>query len=389
MTSFASFIQEITPEQLPSGEATSIILSTYARVKDCMKTPFVKAMRSTGCGLSMDGVTGAVIIQAWFVDSNNHKHTFSLTYYHKGISGGLLPQVTCQYLWDGVVETTKGSCNSFAEYLMLKLWHIKIDVELTNCDRGLRVNVPIDEDIVTMQSMIELTASSIKPISWFTDKYEGWIFYPVYGFLVEDLILDLQDEADKDRWRNMTPSNFYIKRAEDHALLCVEYYEAGLYNITFSVGLRDGSFSLPNIYKYLDIEFEVENLAESEEVRKYMDDTISDFLAFTKAYMQIAFSYHALFASSDTGFFVIVERQWAFNKFCLLLDLFSGLAESYQSEEPLVTPVIRDVISVFEETLGGIELTQEDDSLRIFAHGKYKTTTIDDDDNMDNGDTPF
>lgn len=380
MTSISSHIVEISPKELPQycyGDDRRV-RADYNRLTSWMQKAKSPVIRSGKSALEVDTYNGFIYIRACFVDDIDHKHTFSVRYtpINPGSerNAGLIPQVECRYLWDGVVNTNKRTFNSFTECLMLELWRFNIDVELADCSRGLRVLVPAEDTVDTLTSMMQITSVSLKPMEWFTSDYTGWVFYPVHRFLTEDLLLKLQDEAREDRWKNLVPANFMISRAADHALLCVEYGEESLYRMCFSIGLKDGGLSVPNIYKYLDIEFEVENLASNSEVHKYVDEALADFLTFARAYMEIAFSYHALFASSSNGFTITVERKWAFNKFCLLLDLFHGLVDSYSAEKPLITSERNVTIRKLNQTVvSDLEIVRDDDSLNIFANGAFKS----------------
>lgn len=396
MTSVSSYLVEIMPEQLSlycCGD-DKIVMADFTELKSRMenaKSPFIK---SGDTALAVDTINSFIYIKAWFVDANNHKHTFTVRYSPSNAASnnaaGLIPHVECRYLWEGKVDTEKLAFNSFAEYLMLELWRIKIDVELTDCSRGLKVLVPIENAVDTLWSMIQITSVSLRPKDWFTSDFTGWIFYPVYRFLTEDLIIQLQNEAREDRWKNITPANFIISRAEDHALLCVEYGEENLYRISFNIGMRDGSFLLPSIYKHLEIEFDMENLSTNPEIHSYMDEVMTDFMKFVRAYMDIAFNYHALFVTSETGFSVMVERKWALDKFCLLLDLFHGLVDGYRAERPLITSEIDAVVSRLRETMSAdFEIVKDDDTLKVFANGNYKSVDEDPEDVWDGLDCPF
>lgn len=69
---------------------------------------------------------------------------------------------------------------SYAEYLMLKLWDLGIDAELCNCDWGLEFSSDVGYIFPNMDKVVSNIITSIKPMEWFYSDEEVWRCYKVY-----------------------------------------------------------------------------------------------------------------------------------------------------------------------------------------------------------------
>lgn len=310
--------------------------------------------------------TGEVIIEIYFTDVNNHTHHF----YLKSISH-VGKRVSCEYLFEGDIDATVVSFRSYAEWLMLQLWHFEIDAELCKCDRGLIVHTEIDSAYNVLSKMLDIVTNNIKPIDWFLSEEPVWQFYRPYYDLCKMLPL-LQEEAAKERWKNVKPENFRLIRNVDCALICLDYTDNRNYTMQFRIGMKKGGFAAERTDKFMDMFYEFENHSPNEESREYFEKENREFSKIANAILEIPFSWKTLLFHSDNGFYISTCRENALQKYCLMLDFILPFKDKYEATDVFIAPEILEKKKELEKVFSTeFEISNEQEPDLIFSHGHY------------------
>ena len=264
------------------------------------------------------------------------------------------------------------SVNSFAEDLMLNLWNKGIDAELSDLDWGLTFTSSIDDVSETIISVIEILVSSIKPMSWFNSDTTGWRFHSIYSQLNEMLPL-LQHEATIDRWPDIKSSNFIIDRNSYQAKIKLTYREDRLFEMIFSLGLSENGFDPDISGEWMECEYQFNILTQDEDFKSYLETEHSQFFQIVTSILD-GINYKSLFAygENDKNFVIIVKKEWALKKFCLMLDVMMPLRYRYKVNESYIPKTMLKEKSDIEDLLGiKMDIVEDDDSKLIFNHGYF------------------
>lgn len=324
--------------------------------------------------LTFNTYTGDATVDICFTDANNHTHHF----YVKSM-GYTRNQVVCEYLFEGSFNAEVVSFRSYAEWLMLQLWQFEIGVELCNCDRGLTVSVSPEKAYDIITKMLDIVTNNIKSIEWFLSGEPVWQFYRTYYELQKMLPL-LQEEAAKERWRDVRPEHFRLIRNTDCALICLDYTDNRNYSMQFRVGMKKGGFGAERTDKFMDMFYEFESYSQYEEVRKYFEKENREFSEIANAILEIPFSWKTLLFHSSEGLYINTYREYAFQKFCLMLDIILPFKDKYEATEVFIAPEILEKKKELEIALSvDLEISKEQEPDLVFSHGHYIETPIEED----------
>lgn len=327
-------------------------------------------IRQECLNLEYNTYNGDICIRVCFTDDNNHTHTFSIK---SDVSGRIL----CEYLFEGNIDAPVVSFRSYAEWLMLQLWQFEIDAELCKCDRGLIVYADIDSAYSVLSKMLDIVTNNIKPIDWFLSKEPVWQFYRTYQDLCKMLLL-LQEEAAKERWKYVRPENFRLIRNADCALICLDYTDNSNYTMQFRVGMKKGGFAAERTDKFMDMFYEFENHSQNEESWEYFETENREFSKIANAILEIPFSWKTLLFHSDNGFYISTCREHALQKYCLMLDFILPFKDKYEATAVFIAPEILERKKELEKVLSTeFEISNEQEPDLIFSHGHFIEAPID------------
>lgn len=356
------FISHVIPDS--ASETALKLRDSYRMLEANVRASVWPHITTDGMDLKYNTYDGRILISIFFTDSNNHTHTISINSFGNG-------GAVCQYQFEGSINADVVSFRSYAEWLMLQLWQFEIDVELCNCDRGLMVSVSSDNAYDVISKMLDIVTNNIKPIDWFISKEPVWQFYCTYYDLQKMLPL-LQEEAAKERWRDVKPENFRLIRNEDCALICLDYTDNRNYTMQFRVGMKKGGFAAERTDKFMDMFYHFENDAQDEEAHKYFENEYREFSQIANIVLDIPFKWKALFFHSDDGFYINTYREYAFQKYCLMLDCIIPLKDQYTASTPFVSSELMTCKRELEAILSTqFELTDDQEPDYIFTHGHY------------------
>ena len=313
---------------------------------------------------------GRVRITIGFTDKNEHSHTFSIISYSD-------KKLQCEYEFEGSVDAAVLSFRSYAEWLMLQLWQFKIDAELCKCDRGLVIPTDMNSSYNVMAKMLDIVTNNIKPIDWFLSKEPVWQFYRTYYDLCKMLPL-LQEEASKNRWKDVVPENFRLVRNTDCALICLDYTDNCNYTMQFRLGMTKTGFAAERTDKFMDMFYHFENHAPTEDLREYFDKENREFSKIANIILEIPFSWKALLFHSDDGFYINTYRENAFQKYCLMLDWIIPFKNRYEATELYIAPELLESKKRLEASLStDLEISKDQEPDLIFTHGHFIGTPVD------------
>ena len=299
-----------------------------------------------------------------FTDSNNHNHTFTVNSFGEG-------KAVCEYLFEGRINADAVSFRSFAEWLMFQLCQFEIGVELCNCDRGLSVSVSPENVYDVISKMLDIVTNNIKLIEWFISEEPVWQFNRTYYDLQKMLPL-LQEEAAKERWKDVKPENFRLIRNADCALICLDYTDNGTYTMQFRVGMKKGGFAAERTDKFMDMFYHFENHAHNEEIYRYFEEQNRKFSEISNIILDIPFKWKAFLFHSEDGAYINTYREYSFQKYCLMLDCIIPLKDQYEATKPFISSELLSCKKELEIALSTeLEISEEQKLDYIFTHGHY------------------
>lgn len=357
-----SFITHDIPDN--ASEAALKLRDSYRMLKANILACVWSYVSTDDIELTYNIYDGRVLISIMFTDSNNHTHTFTINSFGEG-------KAICEYLFEGSINADAVSFRSYAEWLMLQLWQFEIGVELCNCDRGLSVSVSPEKVYDIISKMLDIVTNNIKPIEWFISEEPVWKFNRTYYDLHKMLPL-LQEEAAKERWKDVKPENFRLIRNADCALICLDYTDNGTYTMQFRVGMEKGGFAAERTDKFMDMFYHFENHAHNEEIYRYFEEQNRKFSEIANIVLDIPFKWKALLFHSEDGVYINTYREYAFQKYCLMLDCIIPLKDQYEATKPFISSELlsrkKDLeIALFTE----LEISEEQEPDYIFTHGHY------------------
>lgn len=219
--------------------------------------------------------------------------------------------------------------------------------------------------------MLDIVTNNIKPIDWFLSKEPVWQFYRTYYDLCKMLPL-LQKEAAKGRWKDVKPENFRLIRNIDCALICLDYTDNSNYVMQFRVGMTKNGFAAERTDKFMDMFYRFDNHAQSESFRSYLDNENKEFSRIANIILEMPFSWKTLLFHSDDGFYINTYREYAFQKYCLMLDCILPFIDRYEATDIYIAPEILEKKKELEKALStDLEISKEQDPDLIFSHGHF------------------
>lgn len=315
---------------------------------------------------------GGIHIDVRFTDTNNHTHSFVINY-----SGS--DMILCEYMFEGGVDAPVASFRSYAEWLMLQLWQFEINAELCHCDRSLNIPVSVNRVYDVMSKMLDIVINNIKPIEWFLSKEPVWQFYRTYYDLCKMLPL-LQEETAKGRWKDVKPENFRLIRNTDCALICLDYTDNSNYVMQFRVGMTENGFAAERTDKFMDMFYRFDNHAQSESLHLYLDKENREFSRIANIILEMPFSWKTLLFHSEDGFYINTYREYAFQKYCLMLDCILPFIGRYEATDIYIAPEILEKKKELEKALSTeLEISKEQEPDLIFSHGQFIETPMEED----------
>ncbi|MCM1450913.1 MAG: hypothetical protein NC102_01465 [Clostridium sp.] len=321
-----------------------------------------------------------------FIDKNQHIHRITVAFYGDSVS------TACwfSYLFkaDNFYENAI-TVQSFAEYLMVQLWDKGIDANLCNCDWGLEFTSSIDEVALNMNTFVNAIVSSLKPMEWFYSDETIWKFYPIHSHLL-NILPQLQQEAKTGRWRCVRPENFTILRDKTQAYIVLTYQEPNIYDMTFKVGFNENGFDPDVSGKLFACEYNFSIRSNDSEVSDYYVSEQKQCCKIASTILDII-SYNALFAydQEDMALAFFVDRKWAFQKYCQMLDVVLPVIFKHEASKPLVTQSTLGQKAKLESLFNtSMEIVEDKDSKYIFDHGEFLAKQ-EDPNTIYNEDLPF
>lgn len=218
---------------------------------------------------------------------------------------------------------------------------------------------------------MNLVTNNIKPIEWFLSEKPIWQFYKTHQDLCQMLPL-LQKEAANERWKNVKPENFRLIRNIDYAFICLDYTDDINYTMRFKVGMDKSSFAANRTDKFLDMSYEFVNQASDEKTREYYEGENLEFSKLANFILDIPFGWKALLFHQEDGVYINTYREYAFQKYCLMLDFMLPFKDQYAATETYISPKLLEQKRQLETALSTeLEISEDEDVKHIFAYGHF------------------
>ena len=304
-----------------------------------------------------------------YKDKNEHTHRITARLYEDSVS------TVCWFSYLFKAENfapTALYVQSYAEYLMLKLWDLGIDAELCNCDWGLEFSSDVGYIFPNMDKVVSNIITSIKPMEWFYSDEEVWRCYKVYNTL-KQFLPKLKEEASKGRWPNVKPENFLLERDKKHAYIALRYSDEHIYNLAFKLGMQDNGFDKDMSGKWFECIYDYTCVSSEPEIEKYFTEEQQQICKIASTILDMI-SYKMLFFYGDENkhFGIIVKEDWACEKFCQMLDVMLPLFYKHQANEQLITNDMLEQKKKLENLLQtSMEIVENKEPDYIFRHGHY------------------
>lgn len=180
-------------------------------------------------------------------------------------------------------------------------------------------------------------------------------------------------EAAKGRWADVKPQHFRILNDEHQSYLMLNYSDGGIYSMTFKVGAQMGGFDPEASGEWFECMYEFRCFSHDSEVKTFYTEEQQMLYRLASTILDWI-SYKALFFYSDEEdhFSIAVKRDFAFTKFCMMLDVFLALKNKHEASKTLITKSMLDQKEKLENILGSqLEITVPDKPDYIFSHGNF------------------
>lgn len=255
---------------------------------------------------------------------------------------------------------------------MVQLWDFGIDANLCKCDWGLEFTTSMDSIAFNMDILVNIIVTSIKPMEWFYSKESVWKFYRIHYHLLQILPL-IKKEAEFGRWKNVNADNFTVLRDKTQAYIALTYQEAGVFDMTFKVGFDENSFDPDVSGEWFSCEYDFNIRTQDDEIKDYYLSEQKEFCKTASVILDWT-SFNSLFAYDEnlTALTLLVSRKWAFQKYCLMLDIMIPLLFRHETTNPLVTKDMLEQKAKLESMLNTeMEFIEDKDDKYIFAKGNF------------------
>lgn len=313
----------------------------------------------------------------WFIitfrDKNDHSHTLTITLQQEveALSGIALCSIEYLFSADNFKEGVL-TVRSFAEDLMLELWRWSIDAELCRNDWGLRYSCWANEIDSVIDVILTRIINRIKPMEWFYEDKPVWKFYKIY-YRLQHWVKDVREKAAEGRWNGLQPENIKLNRDKSSTHITITYQEDGIYEMIFQLGLQENDFDEEATGKWFQCEYHFNLLSSDQEVRSYYLKEEKELCSLASEILNLL-SYKYLFAYHEDrqGLTMVVENDWALEKFYWMLDIMMPIIRKHKAPDPLITSSIIDQTKYLEEKLGtSMEIVRDEKSLYIFNFGHF------------------
>lgn len=372
------FIQHHIPKDVP--EYIKQFEDIYSLLRTNIEALVWQPINDNDISLEYNTYTAVATIEIRLTDKNAHTHRLRLVGQTNCACG---EEVHCEYEHEGVFDEPVIFYRSYVEWLMLELWREGFEASLCNCDKGLEINCEPKDGSKLMSFLLDTVTSNIKPIEWFLSDEPIWQFYTTYNDL-RLILVKLQDEAGNDRWKGVKPENFILTRAENHAVIYLEYSDDINYKMRFRLGLTKTSFAANAPDKFMDMSYSFESISNNSEVKEYYDNENVEFCKTANVVMDLLTTWKALHFYGENNVYINTYRKHAFQKFCLLLDCLLSLKDGHEAKKLLITSDIRKKKEKLEAILGTeMIITEDEDDKHIFANGHFYSDQIIIDEDID------
>lgn len=122
----------------------------------------------------------------------------------------------------------------------------------------------------------------------------------------------------------------------------------------------------------MDMFYQFDNHAKSESFRLYLDKENKEFSRIANIILEMPFSWKTLLFHSDDGFYINTYREYAFQKYCLMLDCVLPFINRYEVTDIYIAPEILEKKKELEKALStDFEISKEQEPDLIFSHGHF------------------
>lgn len=333
--------------------------------------------------------TESVSIVFRFTDDNQDEHMLRVDL-HTIMQHGTPVADKCRWTYfHDMWKSDKGASviNSFPEYYMLELWKIGFDAELGSLSEDLTFKTDSNCVYEQMSQCVSTLLSSLKPLSWYTEYYEGWRFSRIYETL-KHLVEEIRQEAADGRWEDVKPENFYFIRDEGQAFLVLCFTDSSNYSMTFKLGSDEGIMN--TFEEAIACVYEFKCFSSDNQIKRYYEEE-QERLYNNMSTILHAISYKSLFVFDENQkrFEVLMDSSWAVRKYCLMLDVCIPLKNVHEAESQLITKGMLTQKETLENILGTkMDIVEPTEPDYTFTHGLY----VDPDDALEvqsSDDCPF
>ena len=201
---------------------------------------------------------------------------------------------------------------------------------------------------------------------------EDSLAYPLTLIELAAFLPILRKEAETDRWQNVKPEHFRLHRDERSTLISLEYTDDYNYLLMFRIGMENGCFGAERPDLFIDMWYEFKSISSSETLKAYYDKENEEFCQYANMLVDVPMSWNALHFNSINSVYISCNKEYALQKFCLLLDLLIPLLKRYNTTEGVIDETLIDHIHGLEELLDTeFEIEENEEPTIIFGNGHF------------------
>lgn len=201
---------------------------------------------------------------------------------------------------------------------------------------------------------------------------EDSLAYPLTLIELSAFLPLLRKEAEENRWQNVKPENFYLYRDDKRAVISLDYSDDYNYLIKFRIGMEDTCFGSERSDLFIDMWYEFKSISSSETLRVYYDKENEEFCEYANLLVQVPMSWNALHFNSINSVYISCYKEYALQKFYLLLDLLIPLLKRYSTTEGVIDETMLDHIHGLEELMDTeFEILENEEPTIIFGNGHF------------------
>lgn len=143
--------------------------------------------------------------------------------------------------------------------------------------------------------------------------------------------------------------------------------------MTFKVGIGENGFDPDISGEWFFCEYKFDLRTSDTEIRDfYMPE--QEVCCKTASAILDMIDYNSLFAydETNTALTLLVEREWAFQKYCLILDVLIPILFKHESEKPFIPNSVMEQKVKLEALLNTtMEVVGDKDSKLVFNQGQF------------------